>query len=287
VNYRLLIFVTLCLLSIAARGAELVRITGQLPSGDVPEFEAEYRAPAGASSTAKVPAVILIHSGWGWNERVTEQYAIALEKEGFAVLQPRFFRTHKEARPPGTYVQHAYAALAYLAARPEIDGKRVAIAGFSFGGIVALLTAVERNAASNGKDGLRFAAHAPFYPLCYAFENLATGKTKGSMPPEEFRRYTGAPVRIYAGGKDDYEDRDPEICQNFVNLVAEPARARFSIQLYPNATHGWDQAETAQFHTAAACKGRGCRNLNSPDRAIAAQGIADLVAFMKRTLAAK
>ncbi|MBM3367279.1 MAG: hypothetical protein FJY43_03225 [Betaproteobacteria bacterium] len=92
------ILLVFLLLSGTAQGTELVRITAQLPSGTNETFEAEYRAPGTASSTSKVPAVILIHSGHGWSERVTEQYALALLKVGFAVLQPRFFRTHTESR---------------------------------------------------------------------------------------------------------------------------------------------------------------------------------------------
>jgi dienelactone hydrolase len=154
--------------------------------------------------------------------------------------------------------------------------------------MLTIMTALERAARVSGKDGQQFAAHAPFYPLCYLFEYFATGKTKSTiMAPEEFRRYTGAPVRIFAGGKDDYDSQDPEACQKFVNIVDQPARAAFSIRLYPGATHGWDQDQSAQFYEKMACKGTGCRNLNSPDRAIAAQSVAELVEFMKQSLSPK
>jgi len=151
---------------------------------------------------------------------------------------------------------------------------------------MSLRVALERTARRMG-NGHQFAAHAPFYPLCFWFEDLASGKAKGVLSPAELRRYTGALVRIYAGGRDDYDDRDPEACQKFVSLEDEPARSAFTIQLYPIAPHGWDQDFDAQFYADLACEGRGCRNINSRNAEITSQSIADLVAFMQRSLLPK
>ena len=62
----------------------------------------------------------------------------------------------------------AYAGLAFLAERPEIDPKRVALVGFSYGG---MSTMYALNAAVADKllpSGLRFAGHVAFYGPCIA-----------------------------------------------------------------------------------------------------------------------
>ena len=53
--------------------------------------------------------------------------------------------------------------------QPEIDPARIGIIGFSWGGVVTLLSATRRVADALSGDGPAFAAHAAFYPVCWSF----------------------------------------------------------------------------------------------------------------------
>jgi len=87
-------------------------------------------------------------------------------------------------------VVDAYAALRGLRTSP-IDAERIAILGFSYGGEMAHLTAFERLRSALHPGSGRFAAHVAFYP----------GGSLGAIA--ERGAYTGAPLLMLLGGKDD------------------------------------------------------------------------------------
>lgn len=80
---------------------------------------------------------------------------------------PRGVRSTAEDQaqlPLPAYTADAFADLRLLATHPRIDASRVAVMGFSRGGIPAFRSALERVASSqNLSGGLRFAAHVPVY----------------------------------------------------------------------------------------------------------------------------
>jgi dienelactone hydrolase len=117
----------------------------------------------------------------------------------------------------------AYSGLRFLDALPEIDGDRVALMGFSYGGMSTMLGAFVQTAEALSPDGKRFAAHVSFYGPCIArFDDT---------------RATGAPVLLLAGSEDGIVD--PERCGEIVeNLRAGSAEAEFI--LYEGAYHQWD-----------------------------------------------
>src|SRR3546814_19779154 len=76
------------------------------------------------------------------------------------------------------FLADAYAALDYLATRPEIDAGRVALVGFSYGGMVATYAAYAQVAERYAPNGRRFAAHVAFYaPFIAEFED---GRSPGA-----------------------------------------------------------------------------------------------------------
>jgi len=244
-------------------------------------------APAGQKSAA----VVLLHSKGGWEWPVTAQYAGALREAGFVVLELRLFNNARAAPPVLTQLPALHDALRYLAAREDVDGTRIGVAGFSYGGTLALhaaaawAQATQAQATQAKTPQLKFAAHAPFYPVCWAFAATAQGKRRPpGLPADAFANWTGAPVRIFAGGRDDYDGRDPNACAEFVASLPAGQREAFSITLYPEATHGWDQAG-ATFFEPIACKGRGCTNTNEANPQITRQSIAELVGYFSKTLA--
>ncbi|WP_374563176.1 dienelactone hydrolase family protein [Ideonella sp.] len=261
---------------------ELVRIPTIAPNAGRDIVEGSLAYPSSADAVKPFPAVILLHAGGGWEVPVTGQYATALNRAGFVTLELRLFRNEAERAPSRMgYLQNLYDALRFLGEQKDVNADRVSVAGYSFGGILALTSATswayERFARSTGP---RFAAHAPFYPICYQYAAFArAGRPTADLPADLLARWTGAPVRIFAGGRDDYDDRDPRACEEFVSLIPEPNRAKFSVTVYSDATHGWDQPN-ATFFEKLACKGRGCTNRNVASPSITERSVADLVAFL-------
>jgi uncharacterized protein len=266
-----------------AGAQELLRIPTTVPNNGRAFVEGVFSAPTVASpADQRLPAVILLHAGGGWEVPVTQQYAKALNQAGFAVLELRLFKNENDKAPSRIgYLQNVYDVLRLLGTRPDIKPDRISVAGFSHGGILSLTSATawayER---FGGGSGPKFAAHAPFYPVCYSYAAYAkAGRSAAELPADLLKRWTGSSVRIFAGGQDDYDDRDPKTCEEFVSHIPEPQRANFSVTLYPEATHGWDQP-SATFFEKAGCKGRGCMNHNVANPAVTAKSIVDLVEFM-------
>ena len=98
---------------------------------------------------------------------------------------------------------------------------------------MAMLSAT-RKYAVGAEPGQRFVAHAPFYPVCWAYNRV---------PRYEFGELTGAPVFIQAGAADQYDE--PDSCQKLVDGLAPADRGSVSLTVYPGATHGWDRLEPA------------------------------------------
>jgi dienelactone hydrolase len=239
--------------------------------------------PAGSSGQTKYPAVIVLHSSWGWADfhEGAADYAKALAKAGYVTLEPRMFAsTNAKLGGPDSYLPAFFGVLKYAATRADVDANRIAATGFSFGGMVSLAAATKwANQLYLKESSPRVAAYAPFYPVCWLLKANATGRPS-PVPTAAWSEWTGAPVKIFSGGKDNYDDRDPKACQEAVDSLPEPARKSFSVTVYPDATHGWDQRGSASFFENIACKGRGCFNINVPDAQVAQQSLKDLIEFL-------
>ncbi len=111
------------------------------------------------------PAVVLLHSCLGLPSNLRAIEA-ALAESGFVALFVDEFSSRglKETCTVDfpALRDDAFGALAFLARRPDVDPKRVAIVGFSQGGDGALEVA----ASPAAPDGTRFRAAAAFYPPC-------------------------------------------------------------------------------------------------------------------------
>lgn len=182
----------------------------------------------------KYPAIVLIHGSAGSSEACEGWYAGAFSREGFAVLTMESARLRgiRDAAIAGGWklfgamVADAYHALDLLAQHPRIDAKRIAIAGVSMGGDIAHITAFEPLRASRVRGSLRFAAHIAFYPT------LTWGIEAGSDS------YTGAPILIMVGDKDDCGP--PSKLQTYLDY-AKQAGSPVPVEtiIYPEAYQGW------------------------------------------------
>src|SRR6185436_6344227 len=121
------------------------------PAGDQPvTLDATYHQPRSATSSARVPAVLLAH-GFGGTKLSVATDAKDLADLGYAVLTwtaQGFGRSTGEIHldSPDWEVRDAQRLLDWLAARPEVrlDGAgdpRVGVVGGSYGGGLALMLA--------------------------------------------------------------------------------------------------------------------------------------------------
>jgi dienelactone hydrolase len=122
-------------------------------------------------------------------------------------------------------VPDAYGALMLLARHPRIDADRVALMGFSHGGIATLAAAstwARRRYAP--ADGPTFRAFFPFYPYCNA------------IVPEMSEGMAG-PVRLHVGELDDWNPAAP--CEA-LGALARSIGYDFQVIVYPGARHSFD-----------------------------------------------
>jgi len=125
---------------------------------------------------------------------------------------------------PVQRVPDVYGALRLLATHPKIAADRIALMGFSHGGIVTLSASTVWARDRFGSDGQpRFRAFFLFYPYC------------NSIVPEW--EEISAPVRVHTGALDDWTPAKP--CMDWTDRI----RAKgfdASITVYPDTYHGFD-----------------------------------------------
>jgi uncharacterized protein len=199
---------------------------------------AQLRVPD--RTTGKVPAVVIAHGSAGIDSRGSF-YIEALNDAGIATLEidmwaPRGWLGGITGRPRGVpeTLPDAYGALKFLSAQPHIDAQHIGIMGFSWGGVVAMLSATQPYASLFTDGTLKFAAHVAHYPVCWVYNRV---------PGYEFNSFTGAPVLIQSGELDAYDH--PDTGAQLVQSLPAAARSFISFKLYKRATHGWDRLQPA------------------------------------------
>lgn len=222
----------------------------------------KLQIPVEAAAAGKVPAVIIIHGTGGIDSRGASM-AAALQRVGIATLEidqwsPRGVTSAaNRPRDPNEALPDVYGAFKVLAADPRIDAARIGITGFSWGGVMSILSAQEAVNARYLPGGQRFAAHLPLYPVCWLYNGPG-------LPP--LSRLTGAPVRILVGANDHYEG-GPQSCPDMLQRLPEADRRAVSVKVYPDATHGFDIAEacTPAYQDPAANQGKGGLGQSCPN----------------------
>lgn len=206
-----------------------------LDIGEAPATEAQGRLylPRGASAEHPAPAVVMLHGAGGVIANRELRYGRELADLGIAALVVDVFGARRGMASGFTerllnitetmMVADAYAGLRYLAGRPEVDGERVVLMGFSYGAMASVFAAYRQIAEAFAPDGRRFAGHVAYYGPCIArFSDPTT---------------TGAPVLMLAGERDAIVE--PERCREILSdLERGGSETRFV--LYPDAVHQWD-----------------------------------------------
>jgi dienelactone hydrolase len=209
--------------------------------GQVGEFPGRFGRPPG--STAKVPAVLILHGSGGVDGRGAF-YAPALLEAGIATLEITMFP--REGRPRAgrkANMPHAAAALKWLAAQPSVDAQRLGVMGFSWGGGMAVLMSSELVQERLGKDVPKPVAFAPFYPVC-------SGGKRDLLDPQgpfynAYTRMSATPMLIHVGTLDDYE-QGARPCDAMVATWPAAARDQVTVRNVEGATHGFDSQRPAR-----------------------------------------
>ena len=239
-----------------------------------------YLPPPGTTKMLRsVPAVVLLHGSGGVLPSRELTYAPQLARMGVAALVVDSFGSRRE-RGVGfidrllnitetMILADAYSALGFLAARPEIDPRRVVLTGFSYGAMAAMygmyaqvadrLAPPQRyplpqsphpnppSLAGEGRVGA-----SPTYPPPQAGEGrVGVGGAGGlrfaghvafygpCIARFEDSRTTGAPLLMLIGGADEIVDQ-----QRCAEISADLRRggSRVEAVVYPGALHQWDGA---------------------------------------------
>ncbi len=186
-----------------------------------------------ASAGDPVPAVVFLHGASGVLSTRGPRYARQLSEMGAAGVVIGVFGACRDLGTgfvdrllnvtEAAVLADAFAVLAWLDAMPEVDGERVILWGFSYGGMATLYAAQEQVAQTFLPDGSRFMAHIAYCAPCIArFEDT---------------RATRAPVLAVSGDGDAIVD--PERCAE-TDAALEAGGSEVTRISYTDAYQQWD-----------------------------------------------
>lgn len=231
-----------------------------------------------------LPAVVLVHGSAGPDSRGRFHRTYLIE-HGYAVLEldmwdARGVRSF-EQRPKSTLdtLPDVWGAWLYLSRHPRIREDRIAVMGFSWGGVNAMSVGFGKLPGQPPQElrQSRFAAIIAFYPICDVWlRNGVASKVVDTTRP------TGAPVQIHNGTADDY-DTSPRVCEQ---MRADHPGMPIELHLYAGARHGFDsdRIEPARFFDPVAKNLRGGEIVLQGDPRARDAAKAHVLAFLSRVL---
>ena len=181
----------------------------------------------------KYPVMMMIvNSGCGYGNREAT-YGFDIKNQGVATLEidncsPRglsednpIARGNWLKLTPWMGTADALYALKFLQSHPKVDGDKIGITGFSWGGQVAYFSGLDLIRKSIVGDEVDFALRAPYYFFCRQFDNPKYSKNK---------------LHIFQGELDSVPPNHcREMTNSFNNLGYD-----VSIDVYPGAYHNFD-----------------------------------------------
>ena len=134
-------------------------------------------------------------------------------------------------------VRDAHQAAQHLRTLPYVDSNRIGFVGFTWGGMVGLLSAAAawRNALSAGS---RFGAIMAFYPGCVEI------RPANGRPYQVVNSDIDVPTLVLMG-KQDFETPPDECTARLESVKANGGPVEW--HLYPGAAHCWDCQNLNRF----------------------------------------
>lgn len=168
------------------------------------------------------PAIVLLHGCGGLGPRY-HSIAEPLVTKGYVVLIVDSYATRGIRQACDTAMpdrrRDALGALVYLSKLPLVNADRIAMLGYSQGGIVGLQVASMRSQdIFDIPASLNYRAAVDFYPMC-------------GMSSDTFT----VPSLILVGSIDDWS-----LARDCERLVARQKGAPVKLIIYPGAAHGFD-----------------------------------------------
>lgn len=198
----------------------------------------------GCARGRKLPAVVILHGSSGVDAR-GDFHEAALNAAGIATLQIDMWEARgvggAAGRPqaPILTLPDAYSALAFLAAREDIDPARIGVLGFSWGGVNSLAAAETLYTGMFG-GGRQFKAHAAHYPVCYAYNATIPGVPPPAQMGTQLLNLTGAPILVQIGSLDGY-DNGAGRCRALARALNKSNTAAVEVAEYSGAHHAFDR----------------------------------------------
>jgi len=185
-----------------------------------------------SQGAGQLPAVVLVHGCAGVSQNV-ENWAKELNRMGVASFLVDSFSgrgieevcTGRFHLSIGSRVVDTYRALEILATHPRIDPSRVALMGFSMGGMVTLQASMKRFQKNWLPTDREFAAYIAFYPGGCNFTFL------------EDTNVGDRPIRIFHGLADDWTPVGP--CKAYIERLRQAGKDG-GLLVYAGAYHHFD-----------------------------------------------
>jgi len=211
----------------------LVISSAQLSAGELVQFDAAsgdagslkllgYLARPRGPQAGPSPAVVILHHCGGFDDLVVS-WADRLSLWGYVALAVDSFGPRKVPRDctSRTYQQFdSSSAFDFLAQQNFVDGGRVAVLGFSQGGMAVLRNAEQDSAFAKSHPGA-FRAAVAFYPTCSGISGLMavptlvlTGESDDWSPAKE--------CQAMAEGRSDIGLSREKGDRSMVSLVVYP-----------------------------------------------------------------